>query len=167
MSETEKTSGQKILGWWSRNIGDRTNGHARALAARLRRADAISALSEGAVHELGAVLHLRDGAGLARLAGLLAEVREHAPQTLAQRLGGSDPVLSSLRFQKLIRAEDPELTALLRRAIHMADGVCNVASLGQDLLDWSENTRMIWCFHYYGAAAPNAHQSPSAAEISE
>ena len=68
---------------------------------------------------------------------------------------------------KLIRAEEPELTAALRRAIGMADGQCNVAALGQDLLDWSERTRMRWCFHYYGAPAPQADAAPKTTEISQ
>lgn len=163
MTETpqspEKSRGAIILGWWSTHLGKRETGRAKALAARLRRADPVAALAEGEVHDLSRALNLRDGVALARLACLLAEVREHSNQTLAQRLGGTDPILSTLRFQKLIRAEEPELTALMRRAIAMADGVCNVAALGPDLLDWSEATRMRWCFHYYGAPAPQANKT--------
>lgn len=165
----EKSRGAIILGWWSTHLGNRETGRARALAARLRRADPVSALAEGEVHDLSRALGLRDGAALARLACLLAEVREHSGQTLAQRLGGSEPILSTLRFQKLIRAEEPELTALMRRAIGMADGICNVASLGPDLLDWSEAVRMRWCFHYYGAQHPQnlAPQANKTEEISQ
>lgn len=164
-SAVEKSKGAIILGWWSNHLGKRDTGHTRALAARLRRADPVSALAEAEVHDLSGSLHLRDGVALARLACLLAEVREHSTQTLAQRLGGTEPTLSTLRFQKLIRADEPELTAALRRAIAMADGVCNVAALGADLLDWSEQSRMRWCFHYYGAQPPQLNEKSE--EISQ
>ena len=154
--EAGRSKGQIILGWWGRAVGDRQSGRARALAARLRRASPIEALAEAEVHDLARRLALRDGARLARLVTLLAEVREQVPQTLARRLGGAEPALSSLRFQRLMRATDEELLEALRRAIIMADRKCNVAALGEDLLAWTERTRGRWCFHYYGAETPEA-----------
>lgn len=158
--EAGQSKGQIILGWWSRALGDRQSGPARALAARLRRASPIEALAEPEIHDLAGRLALHgtrlDGARLARLVTLLAEVREHAPQTLARRLGGAEPALSPLRFQRLMRATEEELPEALRRAIVMADRKCNVAALGEDLLAWSEKTRGRWCFHYYGAETPEA-----------
>lgn len=149
----EKTPGRIVLGWWGRRLG-RDDGRSRALAARLRRAGTVDALTEPEVHELARSLGLRDAERLARLVMLLAEVRTHVPQTLARRLGGTAPKLSHLRFQRLMRASGDELTDALRRAIVMADRSCNVAALGVDLLDWSEWTRGNWCFHYFGAEAP-------------
>lgn len=147
-----------ILGWWSRELGNREAGHARALAARLRRAGPVEALAERPVQELGQALGLRDGVRLARLACLLAEVREHTGERLARRL--AEPVLSSLRFQRLLRVDDAELPDALRRAIVMAERKCNVAALGADLLHWGDSVKMRWCFDYYGEQAPN----PSEAE---
>ena len=69
-------------------------------------------------------------------------------------LGGAEPDLLQLRFQKLMRAEGDELVSGLRRAIKIAGHRCNVAALGEDLLFWSDKTRMTWCFHYFGAEAP-------------
>lgn len=160
----EKSRGQIILGWWGAEIGDRQSSSARALAARLRRASGVDALTEPAVHDLARRLHLRDGTVLVRVATLLAEVRDHRPQTLAQCLGGAEPVLSTLRFQRLMRTEPDDLVPALRRAIAMADNACNVAALGEDLINWSEATRTRWCFHYFGAAAPNA-AAPSPIEL--
>lgn len=164
-----KRPGQIILGSWSRNIGDREASQARALAARLRRAGSIEALSEAAVHELARALDLRDAEVLVRLVQVLAEVRDHVAQTLAQRLGGDPPALSTLRFQRLMRVESDDLGTALRRAVVMADRKCNVAALGQDVLHWSDKTRSRWCFHYYGAAAPDALNSADEAneEISQ
>lgn len=155
MSENSKSPGAIALGWWSTTLGARESAAARALAARLRRAAPIEALCEPAVQELAGLLHMgpAKAADLVRLVCLLAEVREHDGSTLARRLGGADPVLSHLRFQRLMRAEGDELTALMRRAIRMADRRCNVAALVNDLLHW-EAARPRWCFHYFGADAP-------------
>lgn len=149
----EKSPGQIILGWWTRALGDRQSGRARALAARLRRASPVEALAEPEVHDLARALGLRDGARLARLVTLLAEVRGHVPRTLARRLGGAEPALSALRFQRLMRAEDAELSEALRRAIVLADRACDVAALGEDVLRWTETTRARWCFHYFDDAS--------------
>jgi len=152
----ERTQGGEILSWWAENLANSQSGRARALSARLRRARGADALAEPEVHDLARALNLRDGARLAHLVRLLAEVREHVPQTLARRLGGAEPILSTLRFQRLMRAEGDELAEALRRAIGMADGRCNVAALGLDILHWGEAVRARWCFHYFGAEAPDA-----------
>ena len=147
------SNGAIILGWWAHALADRESGAARALAARLRRAGPVEALAEGAVQELGRALGLNDGVRLARLACLLAEVREHGGERLASRL--AEPVLSTLRFQRLLRADEAELPGALRRAIVMAERRCNVAALGEDLLHWGDSVKMRWCFDYYGEQAPN------------
>lgn len=161
--DENKSPGQIILGWWSQEMADRTSGVARGLAARLRRATPASALAEPAVYRLAARLDLRarDAERLSLLARLLAEVRETTPEPLAKRLGGAEPVLSTLRFQRLMRAEGDELADALRRAIGMADGRCNVAALGQDILRWDDRTRMNWCFNYFGAEAPQTEKTES------
>lgn len=159
----EKTPGQMILGWWSNALADRTSGMARGLAARLRRATPASALAEPAVHDLAARLGLRatDAERLSLLVRLLAEVREHTAEPLAKRLGGTDPVLSPLRFQRLMRAEGGELYDALRRAIGMASGICNVSALGQDILRWDDKARMVWCFNYFGESVPQSEKMES------
>ena len=155
MSEEPKGPGAVALGWWGKNIEPRETPAAKALAARLRRAAPLAVLCEPAVQDLASELNLgpAQAARLMQLATLLAEVRETGPERLARRLGGSEPVLSQLRFQRLIRAEGDELTDLLRRAIVMADRRCNVAALAADILRW-EAARPRWCFDYFGADAP-------------
>ncbi|WP_116133445.1 type I-E CRISPR-associated protein Cse2/CasB [Tropicimonas sp. IMCC34043] len=160
-SET-KSPGQIVLGWWSHQIADRQSGKARALAARLRHATAIEALSEPQVHALAQALNLRDAAPLLRLVTVLARVRDHENRPLARRLGGDPPAMSAARFQRLMRAEGEELTAALCRALPMAANKCNVAALGQDLLRWDDTTRARWTFHYFGAPAPESLEETSA-----
>ena len=163
------SKGRSILGWWSEFVADRQSGRARALAARLRRADPLAALGEWEVHHLARSIGERDGARLARLVSLLAEVRTHVPQPLMQRLGGAEPLLSPLRFQRLMRADDDELPDALRRAIVAAERSCNVAALGEDLLHWSERTRIRWSFQYFGAEPPArlSGGSPAKESLSE
>jgi len=155
MTEAKKGPGAIALGWWSREIAPRDVPAAKGLAARLRRAAPLAVLCEPAVIQLATALDLRPAQAdsLVRLATLLAEIRETGAETLAERLGGAPPVLSSLRFQRLIRADGDELTDHLRRAIQMADRRCNVAALAADLLHW-QAARPRWCFHYFGAEAP-------------
>lgn len=154
-----KTRGQIILGWWSHSIGARDSAVARGLAARLRRAGPVTVLGEAAVHDLARGLGVTDAAVLIRLVQVLAEVREHSAKPLAAALGGEDGAMSTLRFQRLMRVADGDLTDALRRAIVMADRRCNVAALGEDLLHWTEKTRSRWCFQYFGAATPDALQN--------
>lgn len=164
MSEGGHDRGAIIRAWWQANIANRDSGRARALSARLNRAGPVEALAEAEVHDLAKALHLRDPerpGRLIRLVRVIAAVRENAPQRLAQRLGGAEPVLSTLRFQRLVRATDDELTTGLRRVLPMVDRACNVAALGVDLLDWDhpergDAIRAHWCFDYFGARAPSA-----------
>lgn len=156
--ETGRTTGQIILGWWSQQIGDRSSAAARGLAARLRRGTGIEVLAEPQVQLLARDLGLRDAGRILRLVTVLAEVRQHVPQTLARRLGGDHPALSTLRLRRLLRAEGEDLTTALRRALPMAERRCNVAALGTDLLFWNDDTRARWAFHYFGAAAPESLQ---------
>lgn len=159
MSELDESSpGQIILGWWSRALFDQGNPTARALAARLRRASPASALAEPEVHALAVSLGLlrEDATRLSLLARLLADVRHHRPAPLAWCLGGIRPILSPSRFQRLVQAEGVEFHDLMRRAIRVADCRCNVALLGQDILQWNDKTRMTWCFQYFGESVPQS-----------
>lgn len=152
-----KGPGAIAFGWWQANIndGDGDNKKARGIAARLRRATSLEVLSEPSVHRLAHSLDLRaaQAGQLVQLATLLANVDETHTDTLAKILGGDEPKLSTLRFQRLIRAEGDALTDHLRRAIGMAGHRCNVAALAADILRW-DAARPRWCFHYFGADAP-------------
>lgn len=151
-----KSLGQVAFDWWAINIGARDNAHARALSARLRRAGVVGILSEGAVQDLARRLQIgpTQADRLVRLVAVLAEVRDHDGAPLARRLGGAEPVLSNLRFQRLMRAEGDELVTLMRRAIVMADRNCNVTALAGDIWYWGDDARARWCFQYFGADAP-------------
>lgn len=159
MSDATKRPGQIALGWWKQHLRpDDDTGPARALRARLRRADHVTdILAEGRVIELHDRLGRRaDPRTLAALAQVLAHVERHDGHRVAQTFGFGDPkALSPLRFQRLIRSDDrSELATGLRRALPLAGRTCNVAALAEDILFWGEKPRIRWCFDYYGAAPP-------------
>lgn len=155
-------AGTAILSWWRRALRPAEDtSAARGLRARLRRADgALAVLAEPAVHELVAArprLRKRPEA-LATLVQVLALVEAHDRRSLARVLGAGDPAaMSPLRFQALIRCEGADLGRALRRALPMAGHCCDVARLGQDILNWDdpdrgEALRAGWYFDYFGAS---------------
>ncbi len=163
--DSETRRGKIVLRWWVDAMGDRNASSAKSLSARLRRAGAIEALAEPAVHALAQKLELKplpyDTQKLLRVACVLAWVREHDAAKLAERLGRGDaPLMSSLRFQALMRAEGDVLPTAMRRAVTLAKYRCNVAALGEDLLDWNDATRTKWSFQYFGATAPHPATDP-------
>lgn len=152
---TTQRPGQVILGWWSAELGDRKLGSQKALSARLRRGDDVTVLCQPSVHALARGLGLTDGPRVARLARILAHLREHGKQSLPRQLGQGDTnALSPLRFERLIRSEGDELETALRRAFPMVGHRTNVAHLGEAVLFWSDAVRTRWCFDYYGGQAP-------------
>jgi CRISPR system Cascade subunit CasB len=154
--------------WWSGLQSYRADGTSNPVAdrgalARLRRADLVEAMEDPATFDLFRQLGWRDPARLidaALCAGVLAVVRQdvrsaHAARQLGVQSGGSDarPVLSALRFRRLIAAETPQdrLTAL-RRAVLLANATTNVRDVAAACLDWSDERRRRWAFEYYDAA---------------
>lgn len=161
--EESQRPGAIAMGWWSNHIAQdekkkwQEKAAARGLSARLRRAAGpIAVLCEPAVHELARSLRFgpQKADRLVQLVSLLAEVREHDGRPLPKRLGGAEPVMSTARLEKLMRAQGEELTSLMRRAILMSERKCNVASLAEDLIYWNEKTRNRWFFDYFGVDAP-------------
>lgn len=163
MTQTE--IGAVAYGWWA-HLTNPEIGQSRAALAQLRRASApIDALMLPAVHDLNRRL-TKAGFGLrgqpeklALIAMVLAQVKTSTPARLAQQMGRGDPkVLSPMRFDRLMRLDDPqELAQQLRRALPVVGHGANVGALAQDLLWWTDSTRARWCFDYYGAsdAAPD------------
>ncbi len=161
MSDDTNRPGQVALGWWRQNLRpDEDSGAARALRARLRRSsDMVELLSEPNVIALYEALNRRPSPEtLAAIVHVLSQVERHDARRAAQVFGAGDPKpLSALRFQRLIRSNDPaELMQVLRRALPLVGHACNVAALAEDLLFWGERVRVRWCFDYFGARLPTA-----------
>ena len=175
--------GQAALAWWhglqprsetdehgGKHAGKHTDKHTGRLGnpaalARLRRAASpVEALMVDAAHDLAKALNRgeRDWVAIGTLAATLAHVRTHDPHPRMARLfgkqGGADtPVVSELRFRRLLQTEPGvERMAALRRALALTGGRANVADLADSLLFWNDRTRTRWLFEYYDAAPPKA-----------
>ncbi|MFG1223760.1 type I-E CRISPR-associated protein Cse2/CasB [Xanthobacter wiegelii] len=166
--KSDKSNGAIILGWWRANLRpDPDTGPARGLRARLRRAThVVDVLAEAQVIALHDALGRRhDPTRLAALVPVLAAVKRPDGPRIARAVGGEEPRLSHLRFQRLIRSDNQELALGLRRALPLVDHTCNVAALGEDFLKWNERIRVRWCFDYFGKMPPDA--SDAAPETEE
>ena len=164
--------------WWSglqsyRSDGTNNPGADRGALARLRRANLIETMEDPVAFDLFRQLGWRDPNRLidvALCAGVLAVVRQddrsaHAARQLGAQSGSDRPVLSALRFRRLIAAETPQdrLTAL-RRAVLLANATTNVHDMAGACLDWSDERRRRWAFEYYDAARAAPQQSTISGE---
>lgn len=66
------------------------------------------------------------------------------------RSSGGGPVVSDLRFRRLLKCQTPEdLYPALRRVIGLLDNKTDIMSLAQSIFYWSENMRKEWAYAYY------------------
>lgn len=152
--------------WWHELVPDATTGRRgdRAVLARLRRA---ATPLEAAEEQETIDLARRLGGGLRTLddvavcAAVLAHVRQDDGGPIARRVGPVPgdptrrPLVSALRFRRLIQADTPEDKLIqFRRLLALADRKADVADLARALLDWSERRRRDWIFRYYAGEPP-------------
>jgi CRISPR system Cascade subunit CasB len=182
---TEVRPEQIARRWWDalqdvrRGDGTPNPTRDRASLAQLRRAATpLEAIEAPAVFDL----YKRLGFGradverrlprVAVVASVLAHVRKDSapgdqPRRFAEMLGqgGERPVMSPLRFKRLLAAtEDRDLLIAFRRAVALVGGKnIDVGDIAASLLDWSDRRRMRWAFDYYGAgfAAPKQDSTVS------
>lgn len=154
-------------------LHDRTRPASRAVRARLRRcAEPLDAFAERGAHDLlqatadartESDAYMPSEEEVLALAPLLAWVEEHdgarsLPAQLAQtKESGQDrPLLSELRFKRLLAANGAELFTELRRALQVIGKRANVLSLAEAACDWDmENRgpdlRRRWAYDYYSS----------------
>lgn len=121
-------------------------------------ADAYAAQCGEAGQVWGDMRRLR----LAAIAGLLSHVRTEERltkafrQTVAAQMARSKretdaPVVSDLRFRRLLQADDVEsLYPMLRRVLALMDGRIDPYLLADDLWHWGDRRRRQWAYDYYG-----------------
>jgi len=79
------------------------------------------------------------------------------PVTLPSQMGtarssGGGPVVSDLRFRRLLKCRTPEeLYPALRRIIGLLESQADIMILAQDIFDWNEEVRKRWAYEYYAA----------------
>jgi CRISPR system Cascade subunit CasB len=148
-----ENSRQSILyEWW--------NGLSKGNKAELKR---CSSLEEIALLYAYHDLKLRllpttsvEPVHLAVLAGLASHVKENDPslriaQQMAMNKPGSDkPLISELRFRRLLEIEDlSELHRTMIRIIRMLGGEVNLASLAESVYWWNIKTKKQFASDYF------------------
>lgn len=62
---------------------------------------------------------------------------------------GDRPVISELRFRRLLERSREDLYPAMIRILRMLDGKTNIYALARDIYWWSDNVRRDWAFSYY------------------
>lgn len=152
----------QVVKWWSMIQGPRLNGE-RAMLKRCKSPDEV-ALQSIYYTLLESVLELEEvemfrGVITTRLpliVGVLVHVEQDTPgcpvaKAMGMKKQGSDrPVLSDLRFRRILRTEDSsELYISMIRIIKMLGNKADVKDLIQSLYFWNDQTRKGWASQYY------------------
>lgn len=89
---------------------------------------------------------------LATVVGLLAHCksagRRSLPEAMAQNTGGT-PVVSELRFRRLLQEKPEDLYRAMIRILAMLDHTANLSQLIHDVYHWNDATRKRWAFAYF------------------
>jgi CRISPR system Cascade subunit CasB len=176
---TQDRAGVAALKWWA-PLADRQHGDRAALAQLRRCEQAIDALAVPSAIALARTLvqsrlgeKFVDALGLAVL---LAHVKEHDPQRSVMRAAGwpsfprdrknqssgtERPVLSELRFRRLLQTTREDRIPAFVRLVRMLDARVNVVDLAESFLFWGDRRRQKWAFDYFaaGASAPASNES--------
>jgi CRISPR system Cascade subunit CasB len=172
--KTEDRAGVVALKWWA-SLTDSQHGDRGALAQLRRCEQAIEALTIPAAIVLARRLahcnldeRFTDALGLAIV---LAHVKEHDPQRSLMRAAGwssfpgdrknlgsgtERPVLSELRFRRLLQTTREDRIPAFVRLVRMLGAKVNIVDLAESFLFWGDKRRQKWAFDYFaaGASAP-------------
>lgn len=142
--------GKALYNWWEsleKQKGER---------AELRRAKSIhDVLMSPAFHRACKALeeHFRAEKGwelkLAPVIGLLAHVRVPVQQRLAIQMAGNPPVVSELRFRRLIQRNEQDLYVAMIRVLRMLDKKASIPDLADSVYHWGDKVKQRWAFAYF------------------
>lgn len=153
----DNPAGQQLM-LWHRALADN-----RGDRAALRRCGALVEVAfVPAFHTLVRALRTTAGSDvipdqLLAVAGLSAIIKQPISplmpnQMATPRAGSKTPLVSELRFRRLLQCQTPEeLFTALRRILHQLDEQANLYDLANSVYGWSEPTRKRWAYEYYGA----------------
>lgn len=156
----ENPAGEILVEWWE-GLQHDTGGR-----ARLRRCKSPEeAMLEPAFHRLlkrlaalteksGEELEVHDIQRLAAIAGLLAHVRTRSLKPLAEQMADSEwkggrPLLSSLRFRRLLKEPFEDLYPAMVRVIRQLNKEANISDLAASTYYWGDRVRRRWALGYF------------------
>ena len=98
---------------------------------------------------------------LALILGLLAHVRQTSDKKLAWEMASPNknepPVLSELRFRRLLQRERPDLYLAMIRVLRILGNQANLHDLAQSVYFWGDAVKRRWAFDYF----PNVSEKQS------
>jgi len=160
MFNSDQAFGEALLKWWDQ-LQDRSGDR-----AELRRAQTVEGVVLLPVFQRACVRfapyfrHERDDSWQLRLAailGLLAHVRQHNPeQSLAIQMAGNPPVVSELRFRRLIQRDRADLYISMIRILRMLGNKANLNDLATSVYYWGDDVKRRWAFDYFPNTPDNA-----------
>lgn len=87
---------------------------------------------------------------LAAVLGLLAHVRHINPDnSLAVQMAGNPPVVSELRFRRLIQRDRADLYISMIRVLRMLGNKANLHDLAYSVYFWGDGVKRRWVFDYF------------------
>ena len=153
--------GSELLAWWHKLEDDRG---ARAELRRCKNVDEV--VMTAAFQRLCSRLRpafanqLNWEERLAAIAGLLSHVKTTEPGLcLARQMSeGSPPVVSELRFRRLLQRDRAEFYPAMIRILHMLKGKADVHDLARAIFYWGDSVKKAWAYAYF----PNVPEKKSA-----
>lgn len=86
---------------------------------------------------------------LAAVIGLLAHVRTTTGQRIALQMAGNPPVISELRFRRLLQKDRREIFVAMIRVLRMLNNQADPHDLANSVYYWGNRTKRDWAFTYF------------------
>lgn len=90
---------------------------------------------------------------IAAVIGLLSHLKTNSQgRTLPQQMAestGNNPLVSELRFRRLLQRDREDLYGALIRILRMLKGEANLYSLSESVFYWGDNVKKQWSFAYF------------------
>ncbi len=85
----------------------------------------------------------------AAIVGLLAHVRSGSEKALAEQMAGNPPVVSELRFRRILQREREDLYVAMIRIVRMLKYRANIFDLAQSVYYWGDLVKKQWAYSYF------------------
>jgi len=149
--DADKSPGEALQRWWNDLQGN------NAARAELRRAKTLTDIMllpvfHRACQRFKPFFQNEENwePRLAAILGLLAHVRTITNEKLASQMAGKPkPVVSELRFRRLIQRDRKELYLAMIRILRMLNHKANIYDLANSIYYWGDQVKRDWAFSYF------------------
>lgn len=86
---------------------------------------------------------------LAAVIGLLAHVRETTSEKIAKQMAGNPPIVSELRFRRLLQKDRRDLFVTMIRVLRILNNQANLYDLANSVYYWGNRIKRDWAFTYF------------------